>query len=1220
MLNDAGSPLSLDSSLESSSNFSTSKSESTGECRSLVDAKQPKMSFGSKEKHDWEGVQNKTFRNWLNHILSSRDMKIADTETDLQDGIAFVALMEELSGKVWRCFVCLFLFPSADLSLALQKVGKINTKPVFRIQKVNNLAVVMQFIKDEGIRVENLGPEDIVNGNLKMVLGLVWTLISHYHVQAGGIGAAGGHGGSARATTLDWARRMATASGQPVDNLSSDWQDGKVLCAIVHTLRPDLIDMDAVDNDSALNNLNLGLGVLEREFQVPHIVDAQDMEDCVDEKSLITFLGEVMKATRNFSPPESSGNVSQRSANSLSANAKPKVEDVPVVKENSPVVVTIETLVSSEIDAEVVEAAPVSEASPLPPKASSPRPVAASGIPNAPSNTVPALLFEAAKQFGDLEAFTDGQEAATWSEHASQVCKVLQGLLAQGVKRGDRVVILGDPKAATRTVYLAVQCAGAVPVCVYGREHTILEISYAIQCSSARMLVVSSPGLWKKVASSDIDTIKTVVFCDGIEESSLGGNKTGRNLLTWPSFIGSAQQTPFSAAEKAILDVRPHDAASWMWTAGMDGAAKPSVATHAMMVSAGHAAQAHLKLTPADVIAAHMAVANGQQQMLDIVVPCISGAQVVYCASGAVFRSICTAVKPSVIAGSPLHWHSLLQSVQSEFSELSSLSAGVKRNIVGSIGLDECKWPLCVWGPLAGSVCQEFRDLGVPLYRVYGVAEACGLVSIEGPDTDMSPEEGVVGRVLSSVSVSFEKGESGEAKQILLRGPAVCSEYGTASSAPRVDDGQWFPTGDFGCFEPSSGLLTMQGRLGDVFQLQSGASLSPQAAECQLRGHPFVQHAIVVGRNQKFAVAFLTLDRSVMEPVAKSRGISVAQLASSPQVGSAVKGMVDDINATRSRDVRIRKFAILPTVHATKGELTPTQVVRRDEVVRHNRKASDALFRPDLSADTERLKQCASGEAPVTLFAGPSVPTTVTSLRDLQEGVTYWTEDGNDVSRSGNSIILSGQGVCALPSDSKDVDEDELALVNMLYADGPAVSAWTDQDQSGTQVHASRAEDFAPGQVYYTEKGTSLERTADDILVVNGTRQIPLEIIASESGTEVTRASFAIPNLDPTEPPASPGSRRLADIRSQRNAEEAERKRKAEEKRALAAKQADEERKVEEERLRLLSEQKALEEEQEPSNQGPTSEHVDEDELAIVNMLYADGPAVTLFQEEFSGQ
>lgn len=70
-------------------------------------------------------------------------------------------------------------------------------------------------------------------------------------------------------------------------------------------------------------------------------------------------------------------------------------------------------------------------------------------------------------------------------------------------------------------------------------------------------------------------------------------------------------------------------------------------------------------------------------------------------------------------------------------------------------------------------------------------------------------------------------------------------------------------------FEFVSDSLCKIGRLSDVFSLQSGAVVEPLDPETQLREHSFISHAVVVGRDQNFAVAFLTLDRNVMEPVAK---------------------------------------------------------------------------------------------------------------------------------------------------------------------------------------------------------------------------------------------------------------------------------------------------------------------------------------------------------------
>ena len=213
-------------------------------------------------------------------------------EQDLQDGLLFAALLEELT--------------SSEGDKKAKKMGKLNPKPVFKIQKVNNLAVVFNFIKEQGIRLENMGPEDVANGNLKMVLGLLWTLISHYQVR--NLGGGDEHSKSDnRKLVLGWINKIVGALGFSVSNFTHDFQDGKVLAAIIYSYQPDLVDMDAIHQNEALENAELALSCLERHFDVPHIVDAQDIVNSPDEKSMLTFLNEMIAKLNDLEPSTASG-------------------------------------------------------------------------------------------------------------------------------------------------------------------------------------------------------------------------------------------------------------------------------------------------------------------------------------------------------------------------------------------------------------------------------------------------------------------------------------------------------------------------------------------------------------------------------------------------------------------------------------------------------------------------------------------------------------------------------------------------------------------------------------------------------------------------------------------------------------------------------------------------------------------------------------------------
>lgn len=222
----------------------------------------------------------------------------------------------------------------------------------------------------------------------------------------------------------------------------------------------------------------------------------------------------------------------------------------------------------------------------------------------------------------------------------------------------------------------------------------------------------------------------------------------------------------------------------------------------------------------------------------------------------------------------------------------------------------------------------------------------------------------------------------------------------------------------------------------------------------------------------------------------------MAQLAASPQVGAAIKSHVDKINSTRPKDIRIRKFAILSSFEQRKGEVTPTGFIRREEVLRNSKKAADALFSPDVGNDLQRLENCANSGEPVLLFNG-STGNEYKSLNELQEKITYWTEDGNDVVRTGRTVRLAGQSTIQIPPDKAIVDADELAIVNMLYDDNAAPMSFYKED--GSEIKISKPNDFPMGVKLLTENGTSVVRSDVQMLLVQNVRQIPLETDGKEN-------------------------------------------------------------------------------------------------------------------------
>lgn len=218
--------------------------------------------WGEAVDSKWVDIQKRTFTKWCNSHLKERMLKIEALETDLADGVMLCALLELISSK---------------------KLVGINQKPKIRVQKLENTGAALRFLKNEGIKLVAIGPEDITDGQLKLILGLIWTIILRYQIQK-----IQGQG-SARNELLQWVRKQIPEYN--IQNFDENWNDGKALCALANALEPGIIDLSQMPNKSNLENARTGTEAAEREMKIPAILQPEDLVDPdVDELSVMTYI------------------------------------------------------------------------------------------------------------------------------------------------------------------------------------------------------------------------------------------------------------------------------------------------------------------------------------------------------------------------------------------------------------------------------------------------------------------------------------------------------------------------------------------------------------------------------------------------------------------------------------------------------------------------------------------------------------------------------------------------------------------------------------------------------------------------------------------------------------------------------------------------------------------------------------------------------------------
>uniref|UniRef100_A0A669DLR4 Spectrin beta chain n=1 Tax=Oreochromis niloticus TaxID=8128 RepID=A0A669DLR4_ORENI len=220
-----------------------------------------------------EAVQKKTFTKWVNSILSRDDCRISDLYLDLRDGRMLIKLLEVLSGE------------------RLPKP----TKGRMRIHCLENVDKALQFLKEQRVHLENMGSHDIVDGNHRLILGLIWTIILRFQIQD--IIVETGQADqketrSAKDALLLWCQ-MKTA-GYPsinITNFTTSWKDGMAFNALIHKHRPDLVDYNSLKRSNPIHNLQNAFNVAEQKLGVTKLLDPEDVfTENPDEKSIITYV------------------------------------------------------------------------------------------------------------------------------------------------------------------------------------------------------------------------------------------------------------------------------------------------------------------------------------------------------------------------------------------------------------------------------------------------------------------------------------------------------------------------------------------------------------------------------------------------------------------------------------------------------------------------------------------------------------------------------------------------------------------------------------------------------------------------------------------------------------------------------------------------------------------------------------------------------------------
>uniref|UniRef100_A0A673B2V9 Filamin A, alpha (actin binding protein 280) n=1 Tax=Sphaeramia orbicularis TaxID=375764 RepID=A0A673B2V9_9TELE len=261
-------------------NWTTSAAPAPNAISTDKDAEMPATEKDLAEDAPWKKIQQNTFTRWCNEHLKCVNKRIGNLQTDLSDGLRLIGLLEVLSQK--------------------KMFRKYNQRPTFRQMQLENVSVALEFLDKENIKLVSIDSKAIVDGNLKLILGLIWTLILHYSISMPMWDeeeeADDGRQKTPKQRLLGWIQNKLPEL--PITNFNRDWQTGQALGALVDSCAPGLCpDWDQWDQSKPVDNAREAMQQADDWLGIPQVITPEEIVDPnVDEHSVMTYLSQFPKA------------------------------------------------------------------------------------------------------------------------------------------------------------------------------------------------------------------------------------------------------------------------------------------------------------------------------------------------------------------------------------------------------------------------------------------------------------------------------------------------------------------------------------------------------------------------------------------------------------------------------------------------------------------------------------------------------------------------------------------------------------------------------------------------------------------------------------------------------------------------------------------------------------------------------------------------------------